>query len=72
MAKDTMKITVLADGMIKVETSSITTGNHVNADAFVRLISHLAGGDTEIEQKQRHHHAVQTEHEHEHEHLDQV
>jgi hypothetical protein len=74
MAKDTMKITVLADGTIKVETSAITTSNHTNAEAFVRLIAQLAGGETEIERKQKHQHTTVQDIEHEaaHEHLDQA
>jgi hypothetical protein len=41
---DEIKITVLPDGTIKIETDKISDGNHINAAGFIREIFRLAGG----------------------------
>ena len=62
---DKIKITILSDGTIKMETDEVSLPNHVNAEGFLREISRLAGGESEIKfkngfnvvEKQDHHHA---------------
>lgn len=41
---DEIKITVLEDGTIKIETDRVSAANHVNAEGFIREIFKLAGG----------------------------
>jgi len=41
---DRMIITVLDDGTIKTETDKISAPNHSNAEAFIREMFALAGG----------------------------
>lgn len=43
---DAIKITILDDGTIKMETDIISGPNHVNAEQFLAQIGRLAGGDT--------------------------
>jgi hypothetical protein len=42
---DSVKITILEDGTIKMETDKVSMPNHMNAEAFLRDISKLAGGE---------------------------
>lgn len=51
---DTIVITVLKDGTIKVETSAIGAANHASAEAFLREAAKLAGGEVTIETKHLH------------------
>lgn len=51
---DTITITILPDGTIKVSTDEISPDNHLSADRFVREMARLAGGETTIEQKHTH------------------
>jgi hypothetical protein len=51
MAQDTLKITILDDGSVKVETDRISPANHLSADALVTLLGQLMGGDVSIDQK---------------------
>lgn len=48
---DNIKITILDDGTIKVETDKISGPNHLNAEQFLREMSRLAGGTVEIKSK---------------------
>jgi hypothetical protein len=48
---DTIRITVLDDGTIKTDTDRVSMPNHANADGFLREVSRLAGGKTEIKIK---------------------
>ena len=48
---DRIKITVLEDGTIKVETDEISQAAHMSADEFLKRIQKLAGGDTQTEEK---------------------
>lgn len=41
---DEMRITVLDDGTIKIDTDKISAPNHVNAEGFIRAIFTMAGG----------------------------
>lgn len=53
---DTIKIEILGDGTIKVETDQVSPANHVNAEAFLREMARLAGGVTDIKAKHGHLH----------------
>lgn len=48
---DQVKITILEDGTIKVETGKISGPNHLNAEQFLREMSRLAGGTVEIKRR---------------------
>jgi hypothetical protein len=48
---DTIQISILEDGTIKVETDKISGPNHLNATQFLAEMSRLAGGKTEVKQK---------------------
>jgi hypothetical protein len=48
---DTIKIEILADGTIKVETDKISGPNHLNATQFLAEMSKLAGGEITIKAK---------------------
>ena len=41
---DEIKISVLPDGTIKIETDKVSAANHTNAEGFIREIFRLAGG----------------------------
>jgi len=62
---DTIKIAILDDGTIKVDTDRVSMPNHTNADGFVRDIGRMAGGKVERKHKHGHH---EHSHEHTHEH----
>jgi hypothetical protein len=49
---DEMKITILDDGTIRVETDSISQANHMTAEAFLRNVATAAGGTQERKHKQ--------------------
>jgi len=49
--QDTIKITVLPDGTIKVETGKISGASHLNATQFLAEMSKLAGGTVEIKSR---------------------
>ena len=51
---DEMKITILDDGSVKVETDQISQANHMTAEAFLRFVAQAAGG----KQERRHKHGV--------------
>lgn len=44
-AIDTMELTILEDGTITVKTSAISDANHVNADALVKELEQMMGGE---------------------------
>jgi hypothetical protein len=50
---DVIKITILADGTIRTETDSISAPNHQSADAFLRDVAILTGGEVKRESKAR-------------------
>ena len=41
---DTMTITVLDDGTLKIETDRISQANHITAEAFLRNADRVCGG----------------------------
>ena len=41
---DEIKIDILPDGTIKIETDKVSGPNHTNAEGFIREIFRLAGG----------------------------
>lgn len=54
---DELKIEVLEDGTIRVESDEISGVNHLSAEAFLRYVSQLAGSPPEIKHKQGHTHS---------------
>lgn len=52
---DTIQITVLKDGRVKVETDTISQDNHVSAERFLQMMEELLGGESETEEKRTHH-----------------
>ncbi len=59
---DNIRIEILGDGTIKVETDRVSPANHVNAEGFLREMARLAGGVTDIRAKQGHSHAHTHQH----------
>jgi hypothetical protein len=55
---DTIKVNILDDGTIKVETDTVSQPNHLNCDQFLREMGRLAGGKTEIKMKGAHLHGI--------------
>ena len=51
MQSDELKITILDDGTIKVETDQVGQANHMSADKFLAEMARLAGGQTETVRK---------------------
>ena len=51
---DSMTITILEDGTIKVETDKISQHNHMTAEAFMRNMASAAGA----RQTRKHKHGV--------------
>lgn len=41
---DEIKISILPDGTIKIETDKVSGPNHMGAEGFIREIFRLAGG----------------------------
>lgn len=66
MSGNELKITVLPDGRIKVETDSISPALHTTADAFLANIFTLAGGTVDRKHKPGGHGHT---HEHGHDHV---
>jgi len=63
---DKMRITILDDGSIKVQTDEISAPNHMEAESLLARLEELAGGKTEVEATGHHAH----EHGHTHTHED--
>lgn len=55
MQSDKVKITILQDGSIKVETDEVGQANHTSADKLLGLLAQLAGGKTESIRKGKTH-----------------
>ena len=66
MKNDTIEMEILADGTVKITTDPISGANHVGAEALVKEIGRLAGGD--MTRARRHNHKHQHNHTHEHDH----
>lgn len=63
---DVIEIEVLEDGTIKTSTNKVSMPNHANAEAFLRDMARMAGG--EVERKRKTGHAHHDHHGHEHHH----
>lgn len=63
---DKMKISILDDGTIKMDTDRVSMPNHSNAEGFVAAIRRLAGGKFFSRLKHAFAHAHGHEHTHEH------
>lgn len=64
---DKIKIKVLDDGSIRIETDKVSALNHTGAENFLREIAKLAGGKVDSKQKhgtQPHTHANGVTHTH--------
>ncbi|HUD74847.1 MAG TPA: hypothetical protein VMQ76_07230, partial [Terracidiphilus sp.] len=44
--EDTIKIQILDNGQIKIETNAVSGPNHTGAESLLREIARLAGGPT--------------------------
>jgi len=53
---DEITLTVLDDGMAKLDTDDISGANHTSADRIVDHFARLLGGTPTIEQKRKHGH----------------
>jgi hypothetical protein len=67
MRKDEIRIEILEDGAIKVETDGISGENHTRADLIMKELARLFGGETTVE-KRRDHAALAARHTHTHTH----
>jgi hypothetical protein len=65
---DTIKVTILEDGTIKIETDKVSMPNHTNAENFLMAITQAAGGTVERERKSGVHTHTHDGHTHTHEH----
>lgn len=54
--KDVIKIEVLENGVIRIETDPISGANHTDAENLLSEIGRLAGGETKREPKSHGHH----------------
>ena len=63
---DTLNITILEDGTIKVETDKVSPANHMNAEQFLKFCAERAGGKTD-RQRRGHTHGEHHHHDHDHE-----
>mgnify|MGYP001570028181 CR=1 FL=1 len=60
---DTIEVEILDDGSLKISADSISMANHGTAEALIRELLTLAGGEIQRNKKGLPHH-----HHHEHEH----
>lgn len=60
---DTIRISILEDGLIKVDTDRVSTPNHLSAERFLADVCLKAGGAVTKKHKHGFH-----EHTHEHSH----
>ena len=44
MATDRIKVTILENGVVKIETDAISTANHTSAEGAIRSLQALLGG----------------------------
>lgn len=64
---DALKITILKNGTVRIDTDAISGPNHANAETALRWIAAQMGGTVERQVK-GHGHAHTHEHGHDHEH----
>ncbi len=62
---DRIRITILADGTLKIETDKVSGPNHLSADRLVRSIEEDLGGEAQVEKKKE---SLLTEHDTHREH----
>jgi hypothetical protein len=62
---DKIRITILAGGLVKIETDKVSGPNHTSADRLVRGIEQDLGGETQVEKKKE---SLLTEHDTHREH----
>ncbi len=62
---DEMKITILPDGTVKIETDAISGANHMTAERALQWIAAELGGAT-TRTKRAHGHTHDEAHDHEH------
>ena len=59
LKEDSIAITILDDGTIRVETDQISPANHLSADQFLKEIERLAGGEiTKTKNRHGHQHVI--------------
>ncbi len=51
-----IKIKILDDGTVRIDTDTIDPALHVSADKFLAEVEDLLGGEVTIEQKKKHAH----------------
>jgi hypothetical protein len=51
---DRIKIEILEDGTLSIETEGISTKNHMSADEFLKAIEKLSGGERTTKHKEKH------------------
>lgn len=66
MNADTISVEILDDGSIKVVTDKVSGPNHMQAEAFLRALRELSGGDQTRTKRAEHTHHGHT-HAHDHE-----
>jgi hypothetical protein len=62
---DKIHITVLAGGLVKIETDRVSAPNHTSADRLIRGLEEDLGGETQVEKKKE---SLLTEHDTHREH----
>lgn len=66
MQADELKITVLEDGRVKIETDKISGANHASAERAIAALAKLLGGSTKtIRKSGAHTHTHNSNHNHE-------
>lgn len=69
MPKDTLRVTVLPDGTLKVETDAVSMPNHMSAERLLLELAKAQGGESKRERLPHHHHHTHAHtHDHEHDH----
>ncbi len=63
---DRIKVKILGDGVLSVDTNAISKTNHISADELIEMMEDFMGGTKEVEKKK-----VSHSHAHVHEHLHQ-
>lgn len=51
MPEDVVTFRILPDGTVRVTTEKISAANHANADALLKTVNNLLGGDTTVERR---------------------
>lgn len=52
---DKMKMEILEDGTITVETDGVSGKNHKSADEFLKMLEDLTGGGRETKKRKKNH-----------------